>query len=104
MLSRVGTTTRTVSGLLAASALLLVMGGGVASATKALPHVDGMSWSAAQKVLKDDGFTANVASATGSREKWPDCEVVEVREAAQMTASMKDVTVSLNCDAKPTRH
>ncbi|BBZ35300.1 hypothetical protein [Mycolicibacterium confluentis] len=87
----------------AAGTLLLLAGTGLAEASKALPDVDGLSWGAAKKVLEDDGFSPSVASTTGDREKWSDCEVTDVREAAQMTGSMNDVTVALNCDMQPTR-
>lgn len=90
-------TSTAIGGLLAAGALLLPLGGGVASATKPLPHVDGMTWSKAQDVLESHGFHPSVASTMGSHRKWPDCTVASEREAAQMTGSMDDVTVSLNC-------
>ncbi|OBF16934.1 PASTA domain-containing protein [Mycobacterium sp. ACS4331] len=98
-----GTTTRAVGAAVAAGALALLTGAGVASAAKAIPDVDGMSWNDAQKVLKAAGFNPGVAAATGDHEKWADCEVTDVREAAQLTGSMNDLTVALNCDAKPTR-
>jgi beta-lactam-binding protein with PASTA domain len=90
-------TTTAMSGLLAAGALLLTLGSGVAWATKPLPHVDGMTWSRAQDVLEAHGFHPSVASTLGSHRKRSDCIVVGEREAAQMTGSMDDVTVSLNC-------
>ncbi len=87
----------------AACAAFVAFGGGTAAAAKALPDVDGESWSNAQNTLKADSFTASVASTIGDHEKWGDCEVTDVREAAQFINSMDNVTVSLNCDAKPTK-
>lgn len=90
-----------VAAVLMAGTAAATMGGATASA-KAIPHVDGESWHTAQGVLKAAGFTASVAATTGDREKWPDCEVTEVRQAAERGGTT-NLTVALNCDAKPVR-
>ncbi len=88
---------------MAAGAVLIAVGAGVASAAKAIPDVDGMSWNDARKALTGAGFSPSVASVVGDHEKWGDCMVTEARESAQLTGSMNDVTVALNCDMQPTR-
>lgn len=86
-----------------AAAAALALGSGVAQASA--PSVTGKKYSEATAAISGAGMQAVVATTVGDQKAWPDCLVSNERERTEPPpensagAAVKQVLVSLNCDA-----
>ena len=90
--------------VVSASALMLLLSGGVAQAGSS-PNVVGQKYSDATSAISGAGMKAVVSTVVGDQKSWPDCLVAN--QVARTVAppensggsATNELLVSLNCDA-----